>query len=463
MDIKIPKKGDIVEGKVVRVEPNTVYINLFAPTEGKIDLANYGDPNLDTFEGFLNIGDVVKAKVHLTQFDDNPVILLSRLDIIKDENFEKILKIQEEQKVVKAKVKRVLEKGLLLNYKNHELFMPLSHLDYNLIDKKDELKGETLEVIILEVTKQGRRSRIIASRKKIIEDMRKLDQQQYEENRQKEIDNIVTGDVLKGTVQKIVNYGVFVKFDLASGLLRKSQISHHLINKIEDHLTVGQEVEVKVIKKENNKIDLSMKALIDTPFDKWLKSNHVGQEVKGVVDNKLPFGTIIELAEGVKGLLHKSEYTWNPNDNFEAYIKHGDEMDLIILAIDPKKERVSLSRKQLKDNPWKNVNVKRGDVVKGLITEVLNDSILVEIQGVNAVIEQRELSHDKIGKVEDYFNVGDEVEAIVIDVSVPKWILKLSIAKLESKQLRESYEKYLTDEEDDHKITLGDLIEEDLE
>lgn len=461
-DIKIPKVGQIVEGKIFKIEPNTIYIDLNAMTEGKIHLDNYLKPAPESFEGLVKVGDVVRAKIQKIT-DDPAQILLSRLPILSEEAFEALANVVEEQTVVQAKVKKVQDKGLVLQYKMFEAFLPFSLLDFDLQKDKETLKGKTLDVQIIEATRKGRKERIIASRKQIFEKAR---QEAYEarlQARQEELDAIKTGDVIKGRIEKLETHAATVKFNHVIGLLRISQVSHHRIDKLDDVLSKGQELEVKVIKKEGNRLDLSMKALQPTPYENFGANHHVGETVEGTVVQKLPFGIIVELAQDVRGLLHKSEFSWNPNDNYDAYVKIGDKVELAIIAIDPKKEKIGLSRKSLLDNPWKNVTVRRGDVIKAPIIAIERNQLVVNVQGADGIIKQDELTLEKAGKPEELFVVGEEVEAFVMTADKSTWTLELSIKRVKENQMRADFEKFMEDEkEEEGGVTIGDLFEDKL-
>ncbi len=460
--ISVLKRGQIVEGTVIKVEENTIYLDIQQFTEGKIHLDNYDKPAPSTFVGLVALGQVVKAKVQ--KITDEPAqILLSRLPLLIEEKFDEIKDLVASGETVKSKVKAAKDKGLILNYAGHEAFLPYSLLDFDLVKDKEQLRGKTIEVQIIEATSRGRSKRIVASRKAIFERER---QEAYEERlqlRQDELETINTGDVLKGKVDKIEKHAATIRFDHVVGLLRISQVSHHRIDKIEDVLSLNEEVEVKVIKKEGNRLDLSIKALLKTPYELFYEAHHINDEVEGTVFQKLPFGIIVELDKDVRGLLHKNEFSWNPNDNFESYVKIGDSITLKIIQMDPKKERIALSKKALEDNPWKNVTVKRGDVVKAKVAEVGEKGIKVEVQGVLGDIPISELATEKINRPSDYFAVGDEVEAVVTDCKKGQWALELSIRRVKEKAERASFEEYLDDNTNESEGTnLGDLFEEHL-
>ncbi|HCZ24665.1 MAG TPA: hypothetical protein DHV05_07480, partial [Acholeplasmataceae bacterium] len=282
MELKFLRQGSIVEGTVIKIESNTIYLDIQAQTEGKIHLDNYDKPAPDTFEGLVQVGQKVKARVQKIT-DDPAQILLSRLPLLVEEKFEKIQALAQTGEIVKARVKQVLEKGLVFNYLENEVFLPYSLLDFELVKDKESLKGKTLEIQIVEATQKGRSKRIVASRKTIFEKERQEAYEQRLQARTDELENINTGDVIKGIVDKIEPHAATIRFNFVVGLLRISQVSHFRIEKIEDVLTLGQEVEVKVIKKEGNRLDLSMKALQKTPYEVFYETHKVGDTVTGTV------------------------------------------------------------------------------------------------------------------------------------------------------------------------------------
>lgn len=461
MEIKTLKVGQIVEGTVIKVEENTIYLDVQDYTEGKIHLDNFDKPAPDTFFGLVKEGQKIKARVQ-KKTDEPAQILLSRLPLLIEEKFDELVQLVDSGETVKAKVTKILEKGIILNYSGHEIFLPYSLLDFELINQKDQLKGKTLEVQIIEATRKGRSKRIVGSRKVVFERERQKAYEERLELRQEELDQIQTGDVVKGTIDKIERHAATVRFEHVVGLLRISQVSHHRIDQIEDVLTMGQEVEVKVIKKEGNRLDLSIKALQPTPYETFYEAHKVGDTVTGVAVQKLPFGIIVEVDRDVRGLLHRNEFSWNPNDNFDSYVKIGDELTLTIIQMDAKKERISLSKKALEDNPWKNFTGRRGDVVEAKVTEIHREGLTVEVQGATGQIHISELSNEHIGKVEDYFAVGDTVKAVITDAKRDQWELKLSIKRVLMQEERAQYEQYLEDEQDQEGTTIGDLFKEDL-
>ena len=461
INFNVPRQGQRVSARVIAVEDDLIYLDLNAQTEGRIYLNEFTKKPVKSFHELgIKVGDTVNAEIKKVQ-DDPALILLSRLSLLQEEHFEELEEALKEEKIISARVKDSNKGGLVLQYYAYELFLPRSLLDHELFEKKEELVGTELEVIISEIKPgRGRRARpnIIASRKPIFEAARQAAYEERLELRQEELEGINTGDVLTGTVEKLEPHAASIKFDHVIGLLRISQVSHYRIDKLEDVLTLGEEVKVKVIKKEGNRLDLSVKALLPTPFEEFVETHKVGDTVTGKVFQKLPFGLRIEVARDVVGLLHKSEYSWNPNDNFDAFVTHGDEVELVIIQIDKKRERINLSKKSLEENPWRNVTLKRFEVTNVKIVEFKEEHVVVEAQGVEAIIKNDELGLEK-GRPEEYYAVDDVLEAVVTRIDRRQWALELSVKQVKEIAARQEYQKHIEDQDDEGGFTIGDIID----
>lgn len=456
------RKGQIVEGKVYQVKPNEILVALEnAATEGKIYAEYYDIPAPADLTKVVKVGDVIRAKVtNVSEGDESFSILLSRLPLLNEEKLVEIEALYNEKKTLEAEVKSFNDKGLILNYFGFELFLPYTLLDFELKDKKGELVGSKLTVLIEEFKADKKRPKLIATRKPIYEEIRAKQNEERQAQRQTELDAIHTGDVLEGTVDSFESHAAFVKFNHISGMLRISQVSHHRIDKIEDVLTKGQKVTVKVIKKEGNRLDLSMKALQPTPYEAYLADHRIGDTVKGKVVSKLPFGVLIELAHDVKGLLHKNEYSWNPKANMDAYIKIGDEMEVVILSKDLKKEKIALSKKAIEHNPWAGLSLRNGEIIEVRVESTSKDGVLVSYESVDGVIPNNEAHNDPKVNIADHYQTGDMVKAIVTEFNRDGWVLKLSVKRLLNNLERQEFEKYLGNEDEQESVTLGDLFQD---
>ncbi|MBR6072514.1 MAG: 30S ribosomal protein S1 [Acholeplasmatales bacterium] len=443
LNFKRPRKGDVVEGEVISIrDDNTIYVDIQSFTEGTMYLDHYtNDKNVTSFKGLVKVGDKITCTVTKVTEDN---VYLSRLNQINEEGFKKVIDAKNDGTLITVKVTDSIEnKGFKCEFEGAKIFLPKSQATSSV-----EV-GKEIEVKVIDIDEK--RKSAIVSRKEVEND-------EYQNNRNKEYDTINEGDVLKGTIIRVEKYGALVKFNYLTGLLRTVQVSHKFID-IEKELNVGDEIEVKVIKKENGKIELSRKALLDTPFAIYIKNHKVSDTVKGKVTEKLPYGLLVQLADDVKGLLHRTEYSHNPNDNFNNCVKINDEIEVSIIAIDEAKERISLSRKPLLDNPWERVEGKVGDIVDAKIAEINEKGLKVEALGVDGFVPMSEASLEK-ANLNDLYQVGDVAKAVITEIKPKEWRLKLSIKKVLESEAKAEYEKHLTTEEDS--ATIGDRFEDVL-
>lgn len=456
--ISLPKSlkvGDKLDGVVVSIpDDNTIMLDIQNFTEGTMHLDHYTkDRSVSSFKNLVKVGDVINCEVAKVTEEH---IYLSRLNQIVVENFQKLVAEYEAKKDVVVTVKSLVDgKGYVCEVLGNKVFMPLTQAP-------ESVKlGDKVEVRILRVDEK-KRDAVVSRRvidKEIYEANKAREKALYQENKAKEFENIKVGDVLTGTVAKVEKFGAFIKFEYNQGLLKANQLAHTFVD-VTAELTEGQEIEVKVISKENDKIALSRKVLLKTPFELFAEAHKVGQTVVGKVVNKLPFGLLIELAPNVKGLLHASEYSHNPNDNFNNCVVIGDEVEAAILKIEAKGEKVSLSRKALIDNPWSRVTAQYGDLVDFKVLEVNEKGLKVETLGVDGFIPTSDaLVELKNATLDSYYAVGDEGKAYITDIRPREWFLKLSVRKYLVEQERKSFEKYLEPAEE-VTVTLGEKFKD---
>ncbi len=438
------KKGDKVTGEIVSiVDDKTIAVSLGTFTEGIMHLDHFTkDKNVTSFNGLVNVGDTIEATVTSVNEDH---IYLSHLNQLADEEFKAFEGLKGTDEVIKVTVvsEAANNAGFVCKYNGVQAFLPKSLAGSAKV-------GEAIDVKIIEVEE---------SRKKLVVSRKAVEQDEYQANRQAEYDKINVGDVLKGTIIKVEKYGALVKFNFVTGLLKVSEVSHDFID-ITKELNVGDEIEVKVLTKENNKLELSRKALVKSSFELFAEAHTVGETIKGTVANKLPAGLLIEVAPKVKGLLHRSEYSHNPNDNYASYVKIGDEVEVAILTLDKEKERIGLSRKALMDNPWKDVNAKVGDRVEVTVNEIVPRGLRVSALGVDGFVPLSEASTERIDDLTKYFNVGDKETAEIIEINPKEWKLRLSIKRVKRAEFEKEYAKHMTSEE--ATTTIGDVVADEL-
>jgi len=335
----------------------------------------------------------------------------------------------------------------MVDYNGNQIFMPAS------LAGKDTKVGDKIEVVILPSEDENKKP--IASRKAVLDE-------EYKQAKNAELDKVNVGDVVEATVAKVEKYGAFLRFGMLQGLLRAKEYSHKFVD-ITKEIKEGDKFQVKVIKKDdNNKLEFSRKALIDTPYQAFVKTHKVSDKVVGKVVEKTGFGLILEVAEDVRGLLHKSEYSHNPNDNLASVLKIGDTVEVAIIGLVDEKEKVSLSRKALMDNPWERVDAKVGDVVDVKVLEVSESGLKVETLGVDGFVPASEALVEKKNDLSSYFAVGDEAKAVITEINPKEWRLKLSIRKHQEAEARKDFEKYLNEGEEANS-NLGDMFKDVLD
>jgi len=449
------KVGQVVSGEVLSVKQNMLILDLHQFTEGTMYLNEF-DPALDSFEGKVKVGDTLEAVVKKVD-EEHGKILLSRLPLLKEASDKVMDEYKNAKKVINVKIDKANEFGLFAKYLGNDVFVAQRDIDLDPEFDGKTLVGQTVEVKLRDF--DDRRHRYVASRKELqLEEQRRV--------KKEELDSIHKGDVLTGEVSRIDEHlGVFVRFNHNQGLIRYRELSHVPFKKMEDVVKVGEKVQVKVIGVEGNKIDLSRKALLQTPYQLFAESHKVGEVIPGEVVQKLPIGAIVLVAPNVTGLLHKNEISWNPNDNTFASLKIGSKVEAAIISIDPKRERVSLSLKVLEDNPWAKVKGNVGDTVKAEITNIVAGKYLeVSCLGVTGQIPVHEVTmKEKSSKLEDYYTVGDTVEAIITVLDTRAWRLELSIKRHDARIERQQFEEYMKKEQEaETTITLGDVFKDIL-
>ena len=450
------KVGDTVVGEVISVNGKELVLDIKQFAEGLMYVNEY-DPTLTSFDGVLKVGDKVEAMVlKINENDSHSSILLSRLPLIKRQNNEQMDSLCEAKNVITVKITKNVGRGLVASYLGNEVFVPASQVDMEEVNL-DEYVGKTLEVKLIEHN---------AQRRQYVASHRELQYQALKAAKNNELANIKGQSVVTGVVSKVDDHlGAFVKFEHNQGLVRLRELSHIPFDHVEDVVKVGDTVTAKVLKVDGNRIDLSLKALVKTPFEVYAEGHKAGEVITGKVVQKLPFGAIIEVAPHVRGLLHVNEISWNPNDNSLASMKVGQELSPAIVSLDAKKEKLSLSLKVLQDNPWSRVKAERGDTVKATVTGIVaGRHLTVSTLGVDGIIDIKEVPmKEKSSKLEDYYSVGDEVDAVVSFIDTRAWKLELSIKRFTSRVEREQFEDYMKKEQEKETvITLGDLFKDIL-
>ena len=329
--------GDIVDGKVVRVDPDEVLVDIGAKSEGVIsnrELAARGEQPVA-----LNPGDEVKVYV-IQPENENGNVVLSLRKARAEGIWQKAAEKEEAGEIIDAEVREQNKGGLIVNIMGLRGFLPSSQVARQFSGNLMELVGTKIPVKILEVNRK--RNRLIVSQ-------RAAQDEDRARQREELFEKLAVGDVVSGKVSGLTSYGAFVNLGGADGLIHISELSWDRINNVSDMLAVGDEVEVKVIKldPELSRISLSLRQMSADPWDTIEDRFPPNQAITGVVTKTKKYGAFLQIADGVEGLLHISELSWEHVERTEDVLKVGDEVTVMVLNADKVRRRISLSLRQL--------------------------------------------------------------------------------------------------------------------
>lgn len=362
----------------------------------------------------------------------------------------KALKANDE--IISAKVRQVTKNGVELNYNKTRLF--LSYKNASLSEEAfKNMKDQEISVIVVYVNEEHHSIAVsqIAAEKK----MKRLEKEAaYNE--------IQVGQVIEGEVQSILDFGAIINLGKVSGLLHVTEINHLGTKDVKKALTVGQKVTVKVIKVNEGKISLSIKALTTHPWDKLKEQYHVDDVFDGVVKKIIPAGLIIELTPEYSGLMPKVEFSWFVNQRLEGAVNEGDTIKVKVMNIDDAKHRVSLSHRATLDNTWADIKLRKGQTITVKVLEDVERGATVAYKNVTGYLPVFETSSTKrVTSVTDLYPVSTEVVASVIEFDGARAKLVVSVKAAELAKERESFDNYMKEqakEEEGSTTTLGDLL-----
>ncbi|MFA5859540.1 MAG: 30S ribosomal protein S1 [Elusimicrobiota bacterium] len=415
------EEREIVNGKVVEINNKSIAVDVGLKSEGVISKEEIGSD-------IIKIGDVIPVFLEaLEGVEGHPVVSYRKAKRIS--NWNKLDEVFKDAGDIDGKVIRKVKGGYIVDIGGESTFLPLSQT----ILKRNEsntvnLVDQTVTVKIIELDR--RRRNIVVSQRKVKED----------ENNRKKAELYATiseGSIIKGRVTSITSFGAFVDIGGVEGLLHISDIAWSRIEKVEDIISMNQELELKIVKFDpaNDKISLSLKELKAHPWEDISTKFPNGKMVKGKVTSLLPFGAFIELEPGVEGLLHISEISWTEKIRHpQDILKTGDEVEVRILDVIPEKEKISLSLKRIGENPWEAIKQKypSGTKVKGIVTNLVPFGAFVKLdEGVEGLIHISDFSWTKkIRHPQEILNLDQEVEAVVLEVNPEQEKVVLGLKQL---------------------------------
>jgi small subunit ribosomal protein S1 len=407
-------RGDVIQGTVVFVGAEGVAVDVGAKIEGVIPLSQLADEplTLEQAQEQFKAGDKIDAYVVRSDVQ-NGVIVLSKKRAEQDRGWRKLTQVSETNGTIMVQIEEQVRGGLVAMVEGVRAFLPASQVDVRRVNDLTPYVGHPLEVRIIELNRK--RNRVIISHRAIVEE-------QKNKAKTETLDKLVPGATLEGTVVEVTDFGVFISLGGVDGLVHRSELTYGRFNHPKDVVKLGDEVKVQVIDvdRERDRINLSMKSLTQDPWGHAVEAYHIGQRVKGKVTNLTNFGAFVEIEAGLEGLIHVSEMSWtkrirHPNE----VLKEGDEVEAVILRIDPKDRRISLGLRQTTPDPWSELPAKYppGTPVKGKITGLTDFGVFMELEeGIEGLIHISELAHERVTNPADLFKKGDEIEAVVLNI-----------------------------------------------
>lgn len=411
----------IIKGRILQVVGDDVLVDIGYKSEGVV-------PKND----FVRAEEIQPGKeieVYLESVEDEAgVIALSKQKADKIRGWERIITQNKEGDVIRGRVIRKIKGGLLVDV-GVPVFLPASQVDVRRVEDIGEYLGQTIECKILKIDEK--RMNIIVSRRKLLEEQRA-------EAKQKLLQEIQEGDVRKGIVKNIAEFGAFVDLGGIDGLLHITDMSWGRINHPTEVVKLEQEITVKVLKVDRvtERIALGLKQLQPNPWERLVSKYTVGQKVRGKVVNLMPYGAFVELEPGIEGLVHISEMSWTKRINHPSEVLQvGQEVEVVVLAIDTEKQELSLGLKQTEANPWDKVDekYKPGMRVKGKVRNTTSYGAFVELEdGIDGLLHINDMSWTrKVVHPNEIVKKGDVLDVQVLSVDKEKKRIALGLKQLQ--------------------------------
>lgn len=420
------REGEVVKAEVVDIDNKYVTVNAGLKSESLIPVSEFKDEH-GALE--VKVGDTTYVAIEAVE-DGYGETRLSRDKARRIAAWTELEEALQSETVLSGPIYGRVKGGLGVMYKNVRLFLPGSLLDVRTVRDFSPYEGKDVEFKVIKVDR--RRNNIVISRKAV------LVERSGEDNKAI-IDRMQEGNLVKGIVKNITDYGAFVDLGGIDGLLYITDLSWKRIKHPSELLTVGQEVEAKVLRfdQDKHRVSLGLKQLLNDPWEGVANRYPVGTRLYGKVSNITDYGAFVEVENGIEGLVHVSEMDWtNKNVNPGKVVKLGDEVQVQILEIDEGKRRISLGLKQCQQNPWVEFSQKfqKGDKISGAIRSITDFGLFIGLDGgIDGLVHVSDISWSLAGDaaIRNY-KKGQEVEALIISVDVEKERIALGIKQLDN-------------------------------
>ena len=416
------QEHQVVEGTVISIDKKEVVVNIGYKSDGIIPASEF------RYNPDLKVGDKVEVYVE-SQEDKNGQLELSHKKAHLQKSWDNINKAMEGDEIIQGYIKSRTKGGMIVDVFGIEAFLPGSQIDVHPIRDYDIFVGKTMEFKVVKINQEFRN--VVVSHKALIE-------AELEAQRKEIISHLEKGQILEGTVKNITTYGVFVDLGGVDGLIHITDLSWGRVSDPHEVVELDQKINVVILDfdQEKKRIALGLKQLTPHPWDSLDQNLKVGDHVKGKVVVMADYGAFVEIQPGVEGLIHVSEMSWSQHlRSAQDFLKVGDEVEAVILTLDRDERKMSLGLKQLKEDPWENIEVKYpvGSKHTAKVRNFTNFGIFVELEeGVDGLIHISDLSWTKkIKHPSEFTKVGETIDVVVLEIDKENRRLSLGHKQLE--------------------------------
>ena len=415
-------ENEVVDGTVISIGKREVVVNIGYKSDGIIPVNEF------RYNPDLKVGDTVEVYVE-NQEDKRGQLVLSHKKARASKSWERVNAALENKEVIKGYIKCRTKGGMIVDIFGIEAFLPGSQIDVKPIRDYDVFVGKTMEFQVVKINQEYKN--VVVSHKALIE-------AELEAQKQEIISKLQKGQVLEGTVKNITSYGVFIDLGGVDGLIHITDLSWGRVNDPHEIVQLDQKLNVVILDfdEEKKRIALGLKQLTPHPWDALDANLKVGDKVKGKVVVMADYGAFVKIAPGVEGLIHVSEMSWSQHlRSAQDFLKVGDEVEAVILTLDRQERKMSLGIKQLKDDPWKDIEVKYpvGSHHHAKVRNFTNFGVFVELEeGVDGLIHISDLSWTKkIKHPSEFTQIGADIEVVVLEIDKDNRRLSLGHKQLE--------------------------------
>ena len=416
------KDKEVVMGTVTAMNKREVVVNIGFKSDGVVSMAEF------RYNPDLKIGDEVEVYIE-NQEDKKGQLILSHKKARATRSWDRVNEALEKDEIIKGFVKCRTKGGMIVDVFGIEAFLPGSQIDVKPIRDYDVYVGKTMEFKVVKINQEFKN--VVVSHKALIE-------AELEQQKKDIISKLEKGQVLEGTVKNITSYGVFIDLGGVDGLIHITDLSWGRVNHPNEIVTLDQKLNVVILDfdDEKKRIALGLKQLTPHPWDALSADLKVGDTVKGKVVVMADYGAFVEIAPGVEGLIHVSEMSWSQHlRSAQDFMKVGDEVEAVVLTLDRDERKMSLGIKQLKSDPWQNIEEKYGVGTKhtAIVRNFTNFGVFVEIEeGVDGLIHISDLSWTKkVKHPAEFTQIGAPIEVVVLEIDKENRRLSLGHKQLE--------------------------------